>query len=413
LKAVVLAAGKGERLLPLTESRPKPMIPIGGSPLLEWILKGLREASIEKVLIVTHYLEEHINNHFEDGSNWGLDIEYVKQKEMKGTANAFGLAESFVEEDDFLGVYGDLYIAPESFKGILKAEKKCEVIIATVQVEDPSGLGIIDLNGDRVSGIVEKPAHGDEPSKLANAGIYVFNSDIFQWIKETGLSERGEYEITDTLKLLINSGLKVKAFTIQKDGWLDVGNPWNLLDANYKALGVMKPCVEGEVENGARINGPVKICKGAKIRSGTYIEGPVYIGPNCDIGPNCYIRSSSSIGSSVRIGNACEVKNSIVMDDTRIAHLSYVGDSIIGRGCNLGAGTITANIRFDKKNVKVNIKNRLIDTGRIKMGAIIGDGVQTGVNVNILPGVRVGSGAWIVPGLTVYKDVKTGVFMKE
>jgi bifunctional UDP-N-acetylglucosamine pyrophosphorylase/glucosamine-1-phosphate N-acetyltransferase len=106
------------------------------------------------------------------------------------------------------------------------------------------------------------------------------------------------------------------------------------------------------------------------------------------------------------------VKNSIVMDSTHAAHLSYVGDSVLGEGCNLGAGTVTANIRFDKMNVRMSVKGRRIDSGRRKLGTIMGDNAQTGINVSLVPGVKVGSGAWIAPGLTVYEDVPSGEFLR-
>ncbi|RLI33379.1 hypothetical protein DRO56_01865, partial [Candidatus Bathyarchaeota archaeon] len=152
--------------------------------------------------------------------------------------------------------------------------------------------------------------------------------------------------------------------------------------------------------------------EGARVRAGAYIEGPVLIGRGSDIGPNCYIRPSTSIGEEVRIGNACEVKNSIIMDRTHVAHLSYVGDSVLGSGCNLGAGTITANIRFDKRNVRMNIKGRRIDSGRRKLGTFMGDDAQTGINVSLMPGVKVGPGSWIAPGLTVYEDVPPWTFLQ-
>ena len=167
------------------------------------------------------------------------------------------------------------------------------------------------------------------------------------------------------------------------------------------------------MEDGVRIHGPVHVEKGARIRSGAYIEGPTYIGPGSDIGPNCYIRPCTSIGSDVRIGNACEVKNSIIMDGSHIAHLSYVGDSVIGEGCNFGAGTTTANIRFDKKNVKMNVKGIRVDSGCRKLGAVVGDNAQTGINVSLLPGIKIGSGAWVAPGLVVQADVPSGYFLKK
>ena len=412
MKAVVLAAGKGERLLPLTENRPKHLLPIGGKPLLVWILVGMVGAGVDEALLVTHYMEEQIKGYFGDGKRLGLELSYVSQEEMRGTADAFRMAEDFAGGEEFLGVYGDLFLPPEGFEALIRARRKGETTMCVVPVDDPSRMGVVALEGDRVTAIVEKPAPGEEPSDLANAGMYIFQPGIFRLIDETGLSSRNEYEITDSLRALIDSGATLRAVTLPKGSWLDVGLPWNLLEANEKALSSMETSIEGDVEEGVHVQGPVRIAEGARVRSGVYIEGPVCIGSGSDIGPNCYLRPSTCIGADVRVGNACEVKNSIIMDGTHIPHLSYVGDSVIGERCNLGAGTITANIRFDKKNVKVEVKGERIDSGRRKLGVIIGDDVQTGINVNLLPGVKVGAGAWIAPGLTVHDDVESGVFLR-
>lgn len=413
MRAVVLAAGKGERLVPLTETRPKHLLPIGGSPLLGWSLKGLAEAGVIEVLIVTRYMEEQIREKFGDGSGLGLKISYKRQEEMRGTADAFRMGKDFADGEEFVGFYGDLFVQPEVFKTLLKAHRSGETTLCVVPVADPSQTGVVELEGGFVTNIVEKPPKGEEPSNLGNAGMYVFTPEIFQRIEETGLSSRSEYEITDSIKALIESGSAVRGVMLPEDVWLDVGLPWNLLEANAGALSSLEPSIEGDVEEDVHILGSVKISEGARVRSGAYIEGPVYIGPNSDIGPNCYLRPSTSIGAEVRVGNACEVKNSIIMDGTHVAHLSYIGDSIVGERCNLGAGTITANIRFDKKSVKVEIKGKLLDSGCRKLGAIVGDDVQTGISVSLMPGVKVGSGAWIAPGLTVYEDVPSGVFVRE
>jgi UDP-N-acetylglucosamine diphosphorylase/glucosamine-1-phosphate N-acetyltransferase len=411
MKAVVLAAGRGVRLKPLTLTRPKHMLPVGGVPLLEWMLIRLRDAGVDEALVVTHYMEEKIRGYFGDGSELGLQLRYAKQGKVLGTADAFRQAEHFSDEGEFIGVYGDLYVSHEAVEAVVGAHREGETTMAVVPVEDPSIYGVVELDGEMVTGIVEKPASGEEPSHLANAGIYVFTPEVFRWIRDTGPSKRREYEITDSFRMMIEAGSPVRAVTLPSDGWLDVGLPWNLLEANERALASMEPSVEGVVEEGASISGPVHVSEGTRVRSGAYMEGPVIIGKGSDIGPNCYIRPATSIGAGVRIGNACEVKNSIVMDGTHIAHLSYVGDSIIGENCNLGAGTITANIRFDKQPIRVNIENKRIDSGRRKLGAFIGDGAQTGINVNLMPGVKVGPGAWIAPGLTVYDDVPTGTFL--
>jgi bifunctional UDP-N-acetylglucosamine pyrophosphorylase/glucosamine-1-phosphate N-acetyltransferase len=149
----------------------------------------------------------------------------------------------------------------------------------------------------------------------------------------------------------------------------------------------------------------VFVAEHARIRSGSYIEGPTYIGEGSDIGPNCYIRPYTSIGRGVRVGNACEIKNCIIMDKTHIGHLSYIGDSVIGEDCNIGAGTITANLRLDVKPVKMVIRDEIVDSGRLKLGVMMGDDVKTGVGTLLMPGVKIGCNSWVGPNVIVNRDV--------
>ena len=413
MKAVILAAGKGERLRPLTDTRPKPLLPVAGKPLVEWLLVEAARAGARDILLVTHHMEEKIKEELGDGSRLGLRITYARQEKFLGTADAFRTAEEFVGGDEFIGVYGDAYLEPGTIRKIVRSHVEGDTTMTAMPVEAPSEYGVVEADAGRVKAVVEKPEPGSEPSNLANVGIYIFPPTVFEYIRRTGLSPRKEYEITDTLGLMLGDGLKVNLHRLGEGEWLDIGLPWNLLDANARALSTLEPRVLGAVEEGAVLNGPVHVCGGARVRSGAYIEGPVYIGEGADVGPNCYIRAGTSLGRNTRVGNACEVKNSIIMNGTHVAHLSYVGDSIIGSNCNLGAGTITANLRFDKKPVKVTIKERRVDSGLRKLGAIIGDDAQTGINVSIDPGVIVGSGAWIAPGITVTRDVPGGVLVTQ
>ena len=148
------------------------------------------------------------------------------------------------------------------------------------------------------------------------------------------------------------------------------------------------------------------------MKAGSYLEGPVHVGKRCQIGPNAYLRPYSSLGDDVKVGAGCEIKNSIVMKNTKIPHLSYVGDSILGEGCSLGAGTITANLRFDEAQIKSKLRGSWVDSGRKKLGAILGDGAKTGINVSTLPGVKIGRGAWIGPGAIVAQDVPSNARYK-
>jgi bifunctional UDP-N-acetylglucosamine pyrophosphorylase/glucosamine-1-phosphate N-acetyltransferase len=147
------------------------------------------------------------------------------------------------------------------------------------------------------------------------------------------------------------------------------------------------------------------IGKNTIVLSGTYIEGPVLIGDNSKIGPNCYIRPYTSIGDNCHVGNACEVKNTIIFDRSNVPHQNYIGDSIIGEKCNLGAGTKIANLRLDKKTISVLLNGKRIDTKRRKLGAIIGDNVQIGINASINTGTIIGNNSYIGPGTTVNGEI--------
>ncbi|MEM2911399.1 MAG: sugar phosphate nucleotidyltransferase [Candidatus Bathyarchaeia archaeon] len=417
MKAVVLAAGEGVRLQPITLTRPKHLISIGGKPILENCLNNIKNCGINEVIIVVHYMAEAIRKYFGSGEKLELKIEYINQKAVLGTGNAVSVVKPYVQED-FLMVYGDLLFTPEVLKKVLDLhnKKKAAATLAVVPVENPENYGILELeNEGQVKHIIEKPSRIEAPTNLANAGLYVFSTEIFEKTERVSASSRGEWEITDAIALLLKEGKPVFAAEIPKDEWFDVGRPWDLLEANRWALTRMKHNVLGNVEEGAHILGPVTVAETARIRSGAYVEGPAFIDEESDIGPNCYIRPYTSIGKKVRIGNACEIKNSIIMDGVHIGHLSYVGDSIICEKCNLGAGTITANYRLDAGTIKMMVKDKLVDSGRTKLGAVLGDNVKTGINTLLMPGVKVGNNCWIGPNVVVSRDVppNTAIFLKQ
>lgn len=392
MKAVVLVAGKGTRMEPLTSGCPKVMLQVANKPILEHILNSAIEAGIEGFVFITGYLEEQIKEYFGNGSKWGVSIGYVQQKEQLGTANAIGCAKGYVD-GAFLVLNGDMLIGQEDLKTLVSRTE--EAVICVKEVENPSDFGVLETKGNRVVRIIEKPKN--PPTNLANAGIYFFRQSIFDFIDRTQASVRNEFEITDSIQMLIDSGAAIGYSTLE-GRWIDIGYPWDLLKANEYLLKGLEGSCEGTVEPNATIKGEVVIGKGTLIRNGSYIEGPVIIGENCDIGPNCYIRPSTAIGNHVRVGNAVEIKNTIIMEDTHVGHLSYVGDSIIGHRCNFGAGTKVANLRHDGKNIKVTIKNRILDSGRRKLGVIMGDDVHTGINTSINIGVIMEKGRHTYPG---------------
>lgn len=181
---------------------------------------------------------------------------------------------------------------------------------------------------------------------------------------------------------------------------------WDLLRANVEAMTSRKTYAQ---ESGAHaslyVDGRLQVGKGTKILPGVVIEGDVIIGDHCKVGPNCYIRGSTAIGDKCHVGQAVEIKNSILLPGTNVGHLSYLGDTILGEKVNLGAGTITSNLRHDGGAHRSPVEGRMVDTGRRKLGAIIGDGVHTGIHTSIYPGRKLWPKTSTLPGAIVAKDI--------
>jgi len=409
MKAVILAAGEGKRLRPITSLKPKPMIPLLGKPLLEHIIFGLKDAGIDEILLIVGYRQEIIKEYFEKASHYlKVKIDYVTQEEYLGTAHAASYAKDFIKNEDFLMMYGDIFVDPEIFKHIHQKYKESNYdgLITLMKVDNPQNYGIIALNSNNlVEKIIEKPTPDQNAGNLANAGIFIFNQLIFEAIEKTQKSIRNEYEFTDSMQILINEfNGKIVGFTIDNYFWNDIGLPWQLFETSHFLLDRLQTQINGKVEKNIEIQGNVYIGKGTTVLSGSYIQGPCYIGENNLIGPNAFIRPYTSIENNCHIGMS-EVKNSLIFSNTSVPHFNYIGDSILCENINLGAGTKISNLRFDNKSIKMNINNILIDSGRRKLGAIIGPNSQTGINASIMCGKKIGENSVIGAHTLVVEDV--------
>jgi bifunctional UDP-N-acetylglucosamine pyrophosphorylase/glucosamine-1-phosphate N-acetyltransferase len=427
MKAVILAAGEGNRLRPITSTQPKPIIPLAGKPLLEHTILGLKSAGIDHILLIVGYKEDLIRNYFGNGlDKFGIKIEYITQDQYLGTAHAAGYAKDFIIDDPFLLMYGDLLVDPIIFQEVVNKfqNSKVEGLISLIEVTNPQDYGIISLNSEGlVEKITEKPAPESNIGNLANAGIYIFTPLIFKAIEKTEKSIRNEYEFTDSMEFLINEFKgSIVGYIIQNNFWNDIGLPWQLLDANSYLLDKIEHKILGDLEKDVYISGKVYIGKGTTVKSGTYIQGPCYIGENNLIGPNSFIRPYTSIQDNCHIGIS-ETKNSIILSNTAVPHFNYIGDCIICENVNLGAGTKVANLRLDNKSVKVKIKDQIIDSKRIKLGTIIGPNVKTGINVSIMCGKiihensRIGAHTIVIEDVPsdklYYYDPNKGIIKKE
>ena len=393
---------------PLTDNRPKPLLEVAGRSILQRTLSTLTEIGISAAKIVVHSMKDLVRQAVAD-MNLDLEIEFIDQKEPLGTGHAARMALESIN-DDFVVLNADVMITQEVMeKASLRFRNRGKDTVAVMvgaEVEDPCLYGVLIQEGGDLKELLEKPNFLEEKSSpLINAGMYFFSKKTKDKFFDIERSQKGEYEIVWVLNELLREGSKIEVVRME-ERWFDIGYPWHLLEANAYYMKRESGGFEiiGEVEKGAVLRGSVHVASGARVRSGVYIEGPVYIDSGADVGPNCYIRSGTYLGRNTRVGNACEVKNSIFYHGTHAGHLSYVGDSILGVKCNLGAGTKTANLRHDGADIKVTVKGERISSARRKLGVIMGDGVKTGINVSLLPGLKLSTGTMIPAGETVNRD---------
>lgn len=376
-------------------------MPVGNKALIDHIL-DVASPYVDEYIFVVHHLDDMIREHMRS-AHPSLSVTYRYQDEMNGTGDALMSAGRI--EEPFICVNGDIFIERRCIEGLLASFEATGSSIVTVkEMENDGSFGSVIVDGDAFRGIREKERSSHA---LVNIGVYLFTPEIFDALSRISPSPRGEYELTDAISLMAER-VNVSRY---EGYWNDIGYPWSLLDANEHVVSRQERTIDGSIEDGATCAGDVVVGAGSIVRAGAYIVGPVRIGKNCDIGPNCYIRPYTTIGDHCHVGNASEVKNSILFSHTNVAHLSYVGDSIIGASCNLGAGTLVANLRHRKDAIKMEIKGALVSSGRRKLGVIMGDETKTGINVSIYEGRKIGDHCGIGPGVIVEKNVEPHTFV--
>ncbi len=399
-EAVVLAAGAGKRLQPLTFTRPKCMVQLAGKPILHHMLSNLEKAGVRKAYVVVKYKKGMVEDYFRQKTGLNMRIEFIEQGAKYGTAAAFAEAEELVS-GTFFGVAGDVITTASTLK---KLARDAEGGISAVftKTDNIEGYGIAHVKGNYLDKLEEKPSNPPS-SALVNCSLYVFEPSVFKDLKAVKSSVRNEYEVTDVLK-----ASKVRA-VVSDDYWLDIGLPWQLFAANEHLMGGL-PQKKGKIEN-STIKGKVIMEEGSQIIN-SYVEGPLYLGANSIVGPHAYIRAATSIGANCGIGDSTTVKNSIIFDHVNAKHLAYIGDSVIGSHCNFGAGTQIANYRFDAGHIKAKVNEVFIDTKRKKLGAIIGDHVKMGILSSVMPGRMIGDHSWIGANVMVVENVGQGTHVQ-
>uniref|UniRef100_A0A7C4RW91 Glucose-1-phosphate thymidylyltransferase n=1 Tax=Fervidobacterium thailandense TaxID=1008305 RepID=A0A7C4RW91_9BACT len=331
MKAIVLCAGKGTRLRPLTYTTAKHLIPVANKPVILYTIEKIKSAGITEIgIIVSPENKEDFEKTLGDGHEFGVHLAYILQPEPKGLAHAVSMAKEFLGEEEFLMYLGDNLILDDIRPFVKEFEEKKELsaLIMLSPVNEPSRFGIAVMENNRIVKTIEKPK--EPPSNLAIIGLYLFRKDIFEGIANIKPSWRGEYEITDAIDWLIQHRGTVEGHIIY-GWWKDTGKPEDLIEANHKILDevIEEFKIEGVIEATSSVHGRVSIGEGTEVVN-SVIRGPVIIGKNCTIS-NAYIGPYTSIGNGVLIEN-CEIENSIVMDEVRISNFSArIDSSLIGK----------------------------------------------------------------------------------
>ncbi len=387
--AVVLAAGEGTRLRPLTRNRPKPMLPAANRPILEHVLDALVDAGMERLVLVVGYRRERVQEHF-GPSYRSVPIEYVVQRKQLGSGHALSQARETVD-GPFLVVNGDRIIESNAVESVADAFETdtAPAALAVLERPDASRYGAVTLHDRDIAEIVEKP-ESDE-YRLINAGVYAFSPSIFNAIDETPRTD-GELALTDTIADLIKRervrGVRIGGL------WADATYPWDLLQVASEVL------ARGRVGEPQR-RGEVWIDNDASVHDEAVLRGPVVVGPDCEVAPGAVIGPNVALGRNVTIGPNVTAERTVLDSDARVNAGSTLKDAVVGQDAHLGAATVVPGGPSD-----VRVGQRVFEDQRL--GAVVADRARARGDVSFDPGTLVGPNVTIDAGAHVRGTVPEG-----
>jgi len=348
-RAVILAGGVGKRLRPLTEYRPKPLIPVAGKPCIDYVMRSLVKGGFDQHIITTGYLSDRLIKRIADGAEFGASIVYSFEAEPAGTAGAVKNVSNFLNST-FVVASGDV-LADVDIGQLYDYHKKkgAMATMALTRVKDPTDFGIVGMDKDnRINRFLEKPAKKDIFSNLINAGIYILEPEVLDYIPEG--------QMFDFSKQVFPALLEDKKplFGRQIKGvWKDIGKPTDLLDASLEI--VDREGQKQKIEK-VRTKGNIMLGKNTAIEKGVKIIGPCYIGDDVYISAGSVIERAC-IYNSVFIDRDVEVKNSIILDGSKVGWQTDIQDSVISRNCQIEEDvTLINSIVGDNMSVKIHSK---------------------------------------------------------
>jgi len=386
--AVILAAGEGRRLEPLTNRRPKPMVPVANRPLLEHVIEAVVAADIERIVLVVGYKQERIRNHFGDGDGWDVRIEYVEQSTQLGTGHAVLQAEPVID-GPFVLLNGDRVVDAEAVAAVRHRLRDGDAPVMTVtSVETPRDYGVVKLDGNRVTEINEKPEGPVETNRI-NAGVYGFSSAIFDAIR--GTNTPGELTITGTL----NEVAERHGVTgLSYDGrWLDVSNLWDVLTVNAALIHE-----SDYVHDASEAN--------RQVGEGVTVTDDVILAGNVRVGPTATLSGATAIGSNVSVGANAVVENSVVLPDAVIEPGAVVRDAVIAENAHIGSNATIAG--GAPTMVVGDVVHRDVD-----LGGVVGDNASIGIGATLTGGAVVGDGARTDAGVIIDGRIESDAVVRR
>jgi bifunctional UDP-N-acetylglucosamine pyrophosphorylase/glucosamine-1-phosphate N-acetyltransferase len=412
MKAVILAGGQSSRFWPLN-TKHKSLLKIMGKPIIYWTILGLKKAKIKEIIIVQGPKKD-IEKELKNYKIPGLKIKYIVQKKPLGMGNALWQARNLIS-GPFLVLNAERVDISEIFNFQFSIfNSKVKSLLFGQRTENPEVYGIFKYKKDRALEIIEKPKKGKGPSDIKVVGVYLLEPKFFDFYQKV---RKHQYDFEDALSEYMKKNyVKLEILKKSEKDTPSLKYPWHLFQVQrYLFDKFLKPKVEksAKISKNVIIEGKVYIGKNVKIFENAVIKGPCYIGDSSVIGSNSIVRDYSNLENNTLIGALAEVKNCIFQENVH-THSGYFGDSIFGKGCRIGAGMITANVRIDREEIKSTVKGQKIGTELNSLGVIIGENTKTGIHCSLMPGVLIGSNCLVGPHTLIKENIPndTKIFTK-
>lgn len=411
-QVVILAGGESSRFFPFNGLH-KSFFKIAGKTILERTLESVKKTDPEEVLLVLGHKNFEKEKEICEASEIFKGVKYIRQEESRGQADAILSAKEFIKGNFFVINANQLNFDELAEDFVSQFTKTGDAAtLGITETKNPSKYGIVDVENNRVKAVVEKPKSGEEPSNMRLIGIYLFSMEFLNLLSRIPVSE---YSLEKALDSVAKEG---SVSSVHITGNLpSVKYPWDMLEVKQRILSELRNKIDTSalIEKTALFKGDeIFIGKNAHICDFSIIEAPAYIGDNAVVGAFCLVREGTILEEGAQIERYADVKNTIVGEGTHI-HSGFIGDSVIGKNCRIGAEFITANKRLDRKSVGVVVKGEKIDSRKPNIGVFMGDDVKVGIRVSTMPGAVVGSGSVIFPGVTLsgYFDPGSEVQIKS